>query len=217
MAGKLLKKELALCLHPTTPLMIALCAIVLVPNYPYTLIFFYLTLGVFFICLSGRENHDIIFSVTLPVSKREIVTARFLLVLLMELTQLLLTAVLIFLRGRLFPGGNAAGMDANLSLLGEGLCCFGVFHLVFFPSYYKNTDRVGISFLKSCIAMGLLTALDIVLTYTVPLFRDILDTADPAFLAEKFVFFFCCLLFCLASTWLALQISRRRFEKLDIR
>ena len=65
--SKLLKKELALCLHPAAVVMLLLSALVLAPNYPYAVSFFYLTLGLFFICLGGRENHDVIFTLTLPV------------------------------------------------------------------------------------------------------------------------------------------------------
>ena len=36
--------------------MLALSALVLVPNYPYGVVFFYSTLGLFFICLGGRGD-----------------------------------------------------------------------------------------------------------------------------------------------------------------
>ena len=47
MRARLLKKEFRLCLHPNTPLMILLAALVIVPNYPYGVAFFFLTLGFF--------------------------------------------------------------------------------------------------------------------------------------------------------------------------
>lgn len=53
---ELLKKEISLVLHPTNWLFLALSALVLVPNYPYYVTFFYTGLGIFFLCLSGREN-----------------------------------------------------------------------------------------------------------------------------------------------------------------
>ena len=68
----LLKKELRLCLHPTAPLFLLLCAMILIPNYPYTVSFFYMTLGVFFICLTGRETHDAAFTAALPVSRADV-------------------------------------------------------------------------------------------------------------------------------------------------
>ena len=217
MIAKLLKKELALCLHPTTPLMIALSALTLTPNYPYTLIYFFLTLGIFFICLTGRENNDITFTMTLPVAKRDIVSGRFLLVILLELAQMLCALGMILLRRLLPLGENAAGMNANLSLLGEGFLFYGVFHLVFFPSYYKNVEKVGISFLKSSAALFILVILDIVCSYALPFSRDVLDTPDPAHMGEKLVFLLCCLLIGIVLTFAAWRISQRRFQKQDIR
>ena len=73
----LLRKEFALAMHPITPLMLALSAMVLIPNYPYIVIFFYTAMSIFFTCLMGRENNDIVYSINLPVSKESIVRARF--------------------------------------------------------------------------------------------------------------------------------------------
>ena len=217
MIGKLLKKELSLCLHPAAVLMVFLGALVLAPNYPYAVTFFYMTLGVFFICLEGRENHDVTFTMTLPVAKGDVVTARFLFVVLLELLQLLVVAAFLVLRARILPVPNAAGMDANLTLLGEGFLFFGLYHLVYFPSYYRDVSKVGSSFVKACIFSFLFVAVDIVLCYTLPLFRDVLDTPDPQHMGEKLAFFFAGLVCWLLFTLLALRISRRRFERLDIR
>ena len=217
MTGKLLKKEFALCLHPTTPIMVLLAALTLTPNYPYTIVFFFLSLGVFFICLTGRENNDVTFSLTLPVSRRDIVTARFLLVICMEAAQLLLLALCVWLHGKLDLGPNAAGTDANLTLLGEGLVFYAVFHLVFFPSYYGNVQKVGVSFVKSSAVLFLLTIADIVFSYALPLSRDVLDTPDPAHLSAKLVFILCGAAIYPVCTWIAWRVSVRRFEKLDIR
>ena len=51
---QLLQKELALTLHPTSVLFLALSALLLVPGYPYYITFFYTGLGIFFTCLNGR-------------------------------------------------------------------------------------------------------------------------------------------------------------------
>lgn len=45
----------------------------LIPGYPYFVAFIYTCLSVFFIFLQGRENRDILFTVSPPVSKRDIV------------------------------------------------------------------------------------------------------------------------------------------------
>ena len=52
--SNLLKKEFSLSMHPVTPLMLMLSSMALIPNYPYTVMFFYMTLAVFFTCMMGR-------------------------------------------------------------------------------------------------------------------------------------------------------------------
>ena len=214
---KLLKKELSLCLHPAALLMLPLSALTLVPNYPYAVSFFYLTLGLFFICLDGRENHDVIYTLTLPVAKRDAVTARFLLAALLELVMLLLAFGFIRLHRVILPDPNAAGMDANLSLIGEGFLFFGIYHLVFFPSYYRDVNKVGLSFIKGSVFAALFVIADIVLCYTLPFVRDVLDTPDPLNLGAKLVFLAVSVVSYAAATLLALRISQRRFEAQDIR
>ena len=70
MLSKLLYKEFKLALHPAAVLFLLLSSMMLIPNYPMYVLFFYNTLGIFFICLSGRENHDFAYSLSLPIRKR---------------------------------------------------------------------------------------------------------------------------------------------------
>lgn len=212
----LLHKELSLCLHPAAILMPFLSALCLVPNYPYSVIFFYSALGLFFICLSGRENHDVIYTMTLPVAKRDVVTARFLLAILLELAQLLLMLGFVQLRRVLLSAPNAAGMDANLALLGEGFLFFGLYHLVFFPGYYRDVRRVGANFVRGSVFSGLFVVLEIIACYTLPFVRDVLDTPDPLHLPAKLGFTAASAAIYVLATLLALRLSQSRFEKLDL-
>ena len=101
MTSRLLKKEFVLAMHPTVPLFLAMAAMVLIPNYPFTVIFFYMTLGIFFTCLQGRENNDVFYSVSLPVEKRDIVKARLLFACIVETAQIVLVSF--FAMFRLLP------------------------------------------------------------------------------------------------------------------
>lgn len=212
----LLKKEFRLCLHPTTPLMLALSALILIPNYPYALAYFYISLGFFFICITGREQHDVSYTLSLPVAKGDVVTARQLFFVLLELLQLALAALLIPLHNRLLSAPNQAGMDANLSLLAEGFLFYALFHLLFFPSYYRDVNKVGVSFIKSTVGMSVLLLAEIVACYTVPLFRDVLDTPDPAHMGAKLLFLLVCVVIYVLCVLLSIRVCKARFLKQDI-
>ncbi|MBR4425535.1 MAG: ABC-2 transporter permease [Oscillospiraceae bacterium] len=219
MMPNLLRKELRLARHPAALFMPWLSVLCLVPNYPYPVMYFYLTLGVFFICMSGRENNDVGFTLTLPVTRRELVAARFGFVMLLEAFQLLLACAFVALRALVFAdrGSNAAGMDANLALIGEGFLFYAAFHLSFFPSYYRDVTRVGVSFVKSSVLLGLMVTAEIVACYAVPFWRDTLDRPDPEHFPAKLVFLGLCALCYALASFASLRVSQRRFARLDLR
>ena len=212
----LLKKEFRLCLHPTAPLFLMLCTMILIPNYPYAVSFFYMTLGVFFICLTGRETHDAAFTTALPVSRNQMVRSRIGMVCCLELADIIAAGLMLWVKSLIGFTPNQAGMDANIALLGEGFILFGLFNLIFFPNWYKNINKVGVPFLLASAAVFVYILLAIVSTYAVPFVRDCLDTQDPAHLPEKLLFIGAALLFFTGATWLSERASGKRFAMVDL-
>ena len=175
----LLYKELRLAMHPTCIIFLSLSAMLLIPNYPYYVTFFYTTLGVFFTCLTARENHDIFYTVSLPIQKRDMVKARICLVVLVELAQVIVSVPFAMIRQTYPLPGNAVGMDANIAFYGFSLLMMAIFNYVFFVNYYRNPEKVGkyfgIASTIEFIVMGIFLTCD----HVVPFCRDILDTKDP--------------------------------------
>ena len=213
---KLLKKELRLALHPTSIIFLFLSAMVLIPNYPYYVIFFYTGLAVFFICLNGRENHDITYSLLLPIRKADVVKARFLLVSLLECLQIVIAIPFIIIKQQLPISQNVVGMDANMAFLGMGLLMLGIFNLIFFSIYYKNPNKVGKSFLFSCIGMGVYMIVAESLTHMVPVFRDCLDTMGAVYIGYKLVVLVIGAAGYAALTLAACKRAQYFFEKIDL-
>ena len=214
--SNLLKKEFSLSMHPVTPLMLMLSSMALIPNYPYTVMFFYMTLAVFFTCMMGRENHDVIYSMSLPVAKKDIVKARILFVVILELLQMVLLIPFAVLRQNILEAGNEAGMDANIALFAEGFLLFGVFNLIFFHSYYRNVDKVGISFVKATVVFFVLVMVDVIATHAVPFVRYCLDTPDPQFIGYKLAALVIGIILYVAMTVRVCRISIRNFEVQDL-
>lgn len=214
--SKLIKKEFLLSMHPITPLMLLLSAMVMIPNYPYTVMFFYMTLSIFFTCMLGRENQDVIYTMTLPVAKKDIVKARISFVVILEMLQMFLMVPFSILRQNVNPMGNEAGMDANMALIAEGFLLFGIFNLMFFHSYYKNVDKVGVSFVKATVVFFVLVAVDAVATHVVPFVRDYLDTPDPEYLMYKLIALAVGVVVYLVMTIWVCRTSIKNFEKQDL-
>lgn len=134
---------MCLSLHPASVMFLCLSSMMLIPNYPLFITFFYTSLGVFFICLTGRENKDIDYTMALPVRKRNIAGARILLVVLLEAAQLLLAVPFAVLRGVLVPESNAVGMNANAAFFGFALLMFGLFNFSFVRNITRIRARLG--------------------------------------------------------------------------
>lgn len=213
---KLLMKELRLALHPTNVIFLLFAAMLLIPSYPYYVAFFYTTLGVFFTCLTGRENRDIEYTMLLPVRRADVVRARILLTVLLEAAQVLLSIPFAVLNRRLYPLGNMAGMEANVALFGLVLVMYGLFNVVFFPLYYGNPNKIGAAFLLGGLAEGAFIVLAELAVHLVSFVRRYLDTADPTYLASKLAVLAIGVALFAALTLLAAKLSERRFERFDL-
>lgn len=150
----LLYKQLRLVCHPMTPVFCLFGGMILIPNYPYSVTFFYVTLGLFFTFLNMREQKDIYYSAILPIRKRDTVKAALLFAVLVEVLSVVITALFCVLSAQLQPDkDNAVGMDGNLMLLGAGFLIYGVFNLVFFTALYRSGYKVGVAYVKANLAM----------------------------------------------------------------
>jgi magnesium-transporting ATPase (P-type) len=212
----LLAKEIRLAMHPTALLFLPLSAMLLIPNYPYYVVFFYTGLAVFFTCLAGRENHDVFYTLSLPVRKRDIVKARYALVVGMQLAQMVLALPFAALRQSFSLPGNQVGMDANIAFFGFSFVMLGIFNLVFFAVYYADTDKVGKAFNLSSIAVAAYMIVAEACAHVVPFVRDRLDTKDPLFLSEKLLVLFLGALFYTFATLASCRKSIALFERLDL-
>jgi len=213
---KLLAKELRLAMHPTCVIFLGLSALLLIPNYPYLVTFFYTGLGVFFTCLSGRENNDIAYTVALPVAKADAVKARFLLVVAVELAQAAIAVPFALLRARLPVPGNAVGLDANLAFFGFAFLSLGIFNAAFFGVYYRDVRKVGKAFVTASSWVFAYMIVVEASCHLVPLFRDRLDTPDPAELGLKLAVLALGLLSYAGLTAAAYVKARRDFERQDL-
>ena len=153
---KLLCKELALAAHPTSIIFAFLGCLVIVPAYPYTVIFLFGCLAPYLTFQYARETNDLWYTALLPVTKKESVHGKYMLIISIQLCQLLIAVPSVFLRKTLAVENNPVGIDATLAWFGFGLMIYGIFDLVFFPAYYKNGYQAGKAFVMAAIPMLLM-------------------------------------------------------------
>lgn len=208
MLGNLMRKEVRLALAAPAVVFECFAVMMLIPDYPFMIIFFYGLLGIFFICMFGRENRDVEYTALLPVSRADIVAARFLLCICLELLLAGLSALFAALRPSLGLHGNAAGMNPDAGFFGIGLLLMGLFNVIFFPRYYRNTNRIGIPFLIA----SLVFAAGVVAAEAAAFLTDF--GAAPMY--EKMLVLAAGAAGYAVLTWAAFRISVRRFQQMNL-
>lgn len=211
----LLYKEFRLVCHPMTPIFCLFGVMVLIPNYPYTVIFFYVMLGIFFTFLNIREQKDIYYSALLPVPKRDTVKAGCAFVVIIEVLSLVVLIPCSLLAAHLQPGkDNLVGLDPNAALLAAGFLLYAVFNAVFLPSFYANGYKVGVAFLKAVIP----TTLAMIVFEALPHSPGLtwLDDMDAATQLRLLPYFVAAVLLYGIGTVLTFRRAAAQYEKVDL-
>lgn len=210
----LLYKEWKLAIHPTGYIFLLFGVMLLIPNYPYFVAFFYQTLAIFFTFMNGNTTNDIFFTALLPVRKRDVVKARLGTVIGLEVLQMLIAVPFAILRNQISPTDNLAGLDAGLALFGLVFIMFGVFNAVFLPQFYRTGYKTGTPYLLATLVMTLvIVAAELVIQLT-PALKQVLDTTACT-LPQIIVLFAGLLIFVLLNL-MAYRRSASAFERLDL-
>lgn len=212
--SELLYKELRLAAHPSLYIFMCMGALLLIPAYPYGVVFFFGCLGLFQSFMFDRETRDVFYTALLPRPKRDVVKGKLLLAVFAQLVQLTLSLPFAFLRTLYLPDGNPVGMEPNAAWYGFGLMVYGIFNLVFFTQFYKTAYKAGTSFLIALIP----TTLGIIAIEASVHFPGMgwLDGMDGASLLRQLPILLAGIVVYAAANALAYRIGARRFEQVDL-
>lgn len=212
--SELLYKELRLAAHPSLYIFMCMGALLLIPAYPYSVVFFFGCLGLFQSFMFDRETRDVFYTALLPRPKRDAVKGKLLLAVFAQLVQLTLSLPFAFLRTLYLPQGNPVGMEPNAAWYGFGLMVYGIFNLVFFAQFYKTAYKAGVSFLIALIPV----TLGIIAIESSVHFPGMgwLDGMDGASLARQVPILLAGIAVYAAANALAYRVGARRFERVDL-
>ena len=212
--SELLYKELRLAAHPSLYVFMCMGALLLIPAYPYSVVFFFGCLGLFQSFMFDRETRDVFYTALLPLPKRDIVKGKLLLAVFSQLVQLTLSLPFAFLRTLYLPEGNPVGIEANLAFYGFGLMIYGAFNLVFFTRFFQTAYKAGVAFLTALVPAVLgIFAMEAAVHFPGMAWLDGVSPGElarqvPVLLAGGAVY---------AGTWFwAYRTASRRFEKVDL-
>lgn len=215
-----LNKEFKLCLAPINFVYMSFAVMTIIPAYPKYVPFFFFCVSIMHLFNNAMLNKDLEYSMILPITKKDIVKSRCLLVGAYELICTVLTIPFSFLFTIIMPEGNVSGIEANVAFYGLALILLSLFNLVFFTSYYKKALKPGVPFLKASIAFWVFYIILEFPIWTKNIFGieffQMLDSTNSEnqikqlpILAVGLVIFF--------LMWIVtFKISAKRFEKVDL-
>lgn len=150
-----LRKEMRLSASVLSYLFILFGLTFFLPGYPVLIGVFFVTLGIFQSFQTAREANDVVFSVLLPIAKRDVVKGKYAFVCLIECAALLLMALAVVLRMTVFAQSAVyranALMNANFFALGTACLIFGLFNWIFVGGFFKTAYRFARPFVTYLI------------------------------------------------------------------
>ena len=168
----LLYKEFKLAMHPICYIFVILFPfMILIPSYPISIGFIYVLTCypvLFLGANKGQQSNDLLFSTLLPVRKKDIVLARIVTVVIMQVAFMAIMSCLyplaayardsinqqLIQQGKTPETDAGFGLGAYTSTLGFAIIGYAIADLIYFAVYYKHG--------KSIVASTLLTILGFV-------------------------------------------------------
>lgn len=210
----LLYKELRLAAHPNLFIFTLMGVLVIVPAYPYGMVFMFGCLGPYITFMYGRETKDIYYSVLLPLRKSETVKAKVIMMVLAQMVQLLISLPFAVLRTYILPEGNPAGIEANIAYYGFGFIIYTIFNMIFLTQFFKTAYKVGKAFLLAVIPATIGILLMEVLVH-LPGF-EWLDSVVPSIMVRQLPILAIGIVAYIVGMLAAYYIAAKRFERVDI-
>jgi len=223
----LIYKELKLAMHPICYVFIVLFPfMILIPSYPLGIGFIYVLTCypiLFLGANKGQQSNDLLYSTLLPVRKKDIVMARILTVIFMQIAFILVMTAL-YPVARIINNAIAQsaekpseymipglGLDSYVLLVAIALIGYAIADIIFFPIYYKHGKSIVMSTLFTILGFVVYIG---IFTIGLP-FIPGLDILNNLHLGIQFAILGGAILISFLLHFVVYKISSKRLEKVD--
>ena len=225
----LLYKEFKLAMHPIIYVFIGLFPfMVLIPSYPIAVGFIYILSAypvLFLGANKGQQSNDLLFSTLLPVRKKDIVLARIMTVVIIQVTYMCLMSLLypvavLINQSIVADGGEVVtnpGLSLNgfVSILAIAIIGFALADLIFFPIYYKNGKSIVMSTLFTILGFAIYLAVFTIVLPFIPGLEGYQTLLCDSGLGIQFGLLGGAIVISVGLHFLVYKISSKRLEKVD--
>jgi hypothetical protein len=220
---QLLYKEYRLCLSVQAVVFLSLSLLIVIPTWSALIPFIYSIIGILTIFPWAYANRDMEFTANLPVSKENVVKGRIYFVASLELLSMVWSIPFGCLRQFVLvpmlpaEAQAASALSFNFALYGFVFLSFAVFHLIFFPWYYRKPSgkNIACQLVSTFSAMAVQAA--IVALFTVfPEWSAFLDSYTPAAWLTQLAILLGGFILWFFASWIAYRGARRHFLALNL-
>lgn len=214
----LLIKELRLSTIPLTYIFLTFALMTFIPGYPILCGAFFFCLGLFQSYQSSREANDILYSVLLPVAKRDVVKAKYLAAAVLEMAMFVLCVVCTIIRMAFLSDAGVyeanALMAANLIYLAFILLIFAAFNFFFIGGFFKTAYGVGKPFIVFIVVNFVVIGIAEALHHLPGLgWTNVLGFSNTG---GQLMILAAAVIIYVAATMMSCRISQSRFEQIDL-
>lgn len=214
----LLIKELRLSTIPLTYIFLTFALMTFIPGYPILCGAFFFCLGMFQSYQTSREANDIMYSVLLPVAKRDVVKAKYLATVVLQMAMFVLCAVCTVIRMAFLSGAGMyeanALMAANLVYLAFILVIFAAFNFIFIGGFFKTAYGVGKPFIVFIVVNFVIIGIAEALNHLPGLgWTNVLGFS---YTIKQLMILAAAVIIYVAATMISCKISQSRFEQIDL-
>lgn len=213
-----LYKEFKLATPLLTFLFIGFALMTFIPGYPILCGAFFVCFGIFHSYQSGREDHDILYSVLLPVKKTDVVKAKYVAAVILQMAAFVICAIctgvrMVFLSDAGVYTANAL-MGGNLIFLAFVLLIFTAFNVIFIGGFFKTAYGVGKPFVAFIVVNFTIIGIAETLHYLPGL--SWVNVLDFSYAGRQLCVLLAAIFIYLAATAAACRVSQKTFGKLDL-
>lgn len=215
---KLLYKEFKLATPLLTFLFLGFTVMTFIPGYPILCGVFFVCFGIFQSYQSGREDNDIVYSVLLPVSKTDVVKAKYAAAVILQMTAFILCTIWTIIRMTYLADNRVykenALMGANIIFLAFVLIIFLAFNVIFVRGFFRTAYNYGKPFVVFIVTNFIIIGLAETLHHIPGM--EWMNALDFNYLKRQLVILTAAFVIYMAGTIAAFKDSQNKFEKIDL-
>ncbi|MDL4839896.1 ABC-2 transporter permease [Aquibacillus rhizosphaerae] len=138
-------KDLKLGINPwflALPFLIG--TLMLIPNWIYFLVlqyFFWISVPNIF--AQFKAQNDLVFTMTMPVSRKDMVKARVTVIVILELLHIVIAMIFGLFTFQLYPDMTYSFFAPHMGFWGLCFVMLAIFNIIFIPMFYKTAYKYG--------------------------------------------------------------------------